>query len=167
MADAWTIPENQRPMCPLSGKACTSWTCLVDVCAERGDERPATEVERLRVQVSVESKISRDILEAMCKRHGLSLISPFDADKPAANYVLAQRLGIGSVFGLPDNEEPPKTTVRFAGGPWDGQTTDIGRVVGPVFAVGHEIGNHYWLNSKSGNTPTYHWDGTEWGFKDA
>lgn len=50
-------------------------------------------------------------------------------------------------------------TVHFRGGPWDGQTTEVERVVAPVFAVGHEVGNHYWLDTKS-DPPTYHWDGT-------
>jgi hypothetical protein len=59
----------------------------------------------------------------------------------------------------------PKITVHFQGGPWHGQTYEVEQVVGPVFGVGHEIGNHYWLDSKSGNTPTYHWDGTEWAVK--
>lgn len=50
------------------------------------------------------------------------------------------------------------TTVHFRGGPWDGQTYEVERIVGPVFAVGHEIGNAYWLDSKS-DPPTYHWNG--------
>jgi hypothetical protein len=53
-----------------------------------------------------------------------------------------------------------KTTLHFAGGPWNGRAYEADRVVGPVFAVGHEIGNHYWLDSKS-DPPTYHWDGAE------
>lgn len=52
-----------------------------------------------------------------------------------------------------------KTTVHFVGGPWDGQSYEVERVVAPVFGAGHPIGNHYWLDTKSGNTPTYHWDG--------
>lgn len=57
-----------------------------------------------------------------------------------------------------------KVVVHFDGGPWDGQTYEVERVVGPVFAVGHEVGNHYWLDTKS-DPPTYHWDGTEWEVK--
>jgi hypothetical protein len=53
-----------------------------------------------------------------------------------------------------------KVEVKFVGGPWAGQTTTVERVVGPVFAVGHEVGNHYWLDSKSKGTPLYYWDGT-------
>lgn len=56
---------------------------------------------------------------------------------------------------------PAKVVVRFAGGPWDGQTAQVDMAVAPVFAVGHEIGNHYWLDTKSGDEPTYHWDGHE------
>lgn len=52
-------------------------------------------------------------------------------------------------------------TVHFAGGPWDKQTTTLDRVVGPVLGPGHEVGSHYWLDTK-GNPPTYHWDGTPW-----
>lgn len=56
-------------------------------------------------------------------------------------------------------DEPPKRKieVHFRGGPWNGQTYEVERVVGPLFAVGHEIGNHYWLDSKS-DPPTYFWD---------
>jgi hypothetical protein len=36
---------------------------------------------------------------------------------------------------------------------------DTKRLTAPVFAVGHEVGNHYWLDTKS-DPPTYHWDGT-------
>lgn len=60
---------------------------------------------------------------------------------------------------------PPKpmpVTVHFSGGPWHGKTTDVERVVGPVFGPGHEVGNHYWLDTKGTGQPTYHWDGAEW-----
>ncbi len=57
--------------------------------------------------------------------------------------------------------EPPKATVHFSGGPWAGQTYETERVIGPLFAVGHEIGNHYWLDTKS-DPPTYYWDDTPW-----
>lgn len=64
---------------------------------------------------------------------------------------------------VPRREVSPKSTVRFSGGPWDGKTTDVASVVGPVFAVGDQVGNHYWLDTK-GRTGevTYYWDGTEW-----
>lgn len=55
------------------------------------------------------------------------------------------------------SDEPRKVEVHFRGGPWAGQTYEVERVVGPVFAVGDEIGNHYWLDSKS-DPPTYIWD---------
>lgn len=51
------------------------------------------------------------------------------------------------------------TTVHFSGGPWAGRTFDTQNVTSPVFAVGHEVGNHYWLDSKS-DPPTYFWQGT-------
>lgn len=50
-----------------------------------------------------------------------------------------------------------KITVHFQGGPWNGTTYEVERVIGPLFAVGHEIGNHYWLDSKS-DPPTYFWN---------
>lgn len=55
-----------------------------------------------------------------------------------------------------------RVTVHFSGGPWDGKTTDIERVVAPVFGPGHEVGNHYWLDTTGTGPPTYHWDGTAW-----
>jgi hypothetical protein len=42
----------------------------------------------------------RDILEALCRRDGLSLESAVEPGEPARNYELAARLGIGHVFGL-------------------------------------------------------------------
>lgn len=30
--DPWLVPLEHRPTCPLSGRPCTSWACLVDVC---------------------------------------------------------------------------------------------------------------------------------------
>lgn len=54
---------------------------------------------------------------------------------------------------------PRKITVRLFGGPWNG-TVEVDHVVGPVFAVGDPIGNHYWLDSKS-DPPTYWWRGGE------
>ncbi len=32
--DPWVVPPMHRPTCPLDSQPCTSWTCLVDVCAE-------------------------------------------------------------------------------------------------------------------------------------
>ncbi len=44
----------------------------------------------------------RDILESLCRRDGLSLESAVVPGEPARNYELAGRLGIGRVFGLPE-----------------------------------------------------------------
>jgi hypothetical protein len=33
----WIVPDSHRPTCPLSGKPCTSWTCLLDTCTDGGD----------------------------------------------------------------------------------------------------------------------------------
>lgn len=40
IADAmkrWLVPPQHRPTCP-SGRSCTSWTCLVDVCVLTKDD---------------------------------------------------------------------------------------------------------------------------------
>lgn len=50
------------------------------------------------------ASIIRDILEAMCENQGISTASPYYPDKPAPNYVLAQRLWIGRVFDIPDSD---------------------------------------------------------------
>ena len=42
----------------------------------------------------------RDVLEALCRRDGLSLESAVSPGEPARNYELATRLGIGHVFGI-------------------------------------------------------------------
>lgn len=53
---------------------------------------------------------------------------------------------------------PPRAiTVRFSGGPWGGTTREVEKVVGPVFAPGDEVGNHYWLDTKM-DPPTYFWN---------
>jgi len=44
--------------------------------------------------------VIREILEALCRKGGLSLDSAADPGTPARNYELASRLGIGYVFGL-------------------------------------------------------------------
>jgi hypothetical protein len=49
------------------------------------------------------------------------------------------------------------TVVYFDGGPWDGKSTDVDRVVGPLFALGDDVGSHYWLDPNS-DPPTYHWE---------
>lgn len=51
-------------------------------------------------QVSVPDDLIRDVLEALCCRDGLSLDSAAEPGEPARNYELADRLGIGHVFGL-------------------------------------------------------------------
>lgn len=61
--------------------------------------------------------------------------------------------------GRRGGEEVParSVTVHFRGGPWDGERVQVERVVGPVFNVGVEPGNRYWLDTKS-DPPTYHWN---------
>jgi hypothetical protein len=53
--------------------------------------------------------VIRDILEALCRRDGLSLDSSVSPGEPARNYELAERLGIGAVFGLMSFPDPPAT----------------------------------------------------------
>lgn len=53
--------------------------------------------------------------------------------------------------------EPRVVTVHFSGGPWNGQTIEVERVISPVFLPGNEVGNHYWLDIKS-DPPTYFWN---------
>src|SRR5271169_1621699 len=36
--DAWLVPPEARPTCPLSQKPCTSWSCLQDVCVDPEDD---------------------------------------------------------------------------------------------------------------------------------
>ncbi len=64
--------------------------------------------QRHEIEIQVNGQLVRDVLVAMCCKEGVSIVSPFDPDKEAANYLLAQRLGIGSVFNLPDTEEEAK-----------------------------------------------------------
>lgn len=91
MDDPWLVPPDHRPTCPLNGRPCTSWTCLVDVCVD-----PTREA----IEAQVEKDLVRELLEAMCRRNGVSLDSDLEPGKPARNYQLAIRLGIGEVFGV-------------------------------------------------------------------
>lgn len=47
-----------------------------------------------------EGAIIRDVLESLCRRAGLPLESAAEPGEPARNYELADRLGVGHVFGL-------------------------------------------------------------------
>lgn len=60
--------------------------------------------ERAAVSEAAASALLRDVLEALCRRDGLSLESAAEPGEPARNYELAARLGIGHVFGL--REQP-------------------------------------------------------------
>lgn len=57
----------------------------------------------------------------------------------------------------PQAQGVSKITIRFSGGPWDGQEHAIDKVTSPVFAVGHEIGNWYYLDQNSPDVPVYFW----------
>lgn len=63
-----------------------------------------TEVEQAEGDLVAADGLIRDILESLCRRDGLSLESAVVPGEPARNYELADRLGIGHVFGL--KEQP-------------------------------------------------------------
>lgn len=44
------------------------------------------------------NEILRNVLEAVCRRDGISLESDADPGHPARNFELAERLGIGDAF---------------------------------------------------------------------
>lgn len=63
--------------------------------------------EQQAAAVAAGDALIRDILEALCRRDGLSLESAIpgaEPGEPARNFELADRLGIGHVFGL--KEQP-------------------------------------------------------------
>lgn len=49
------------------------------------------------IQAEVALELLRDVLEALCRQRGLSLDSEAEPGRPARNYELADRLGIGEV----------------------------------------------------------------------
>lgn len=64
-----------------------------------------TRVARTRLEADTYAVMINEILEAMCVNQGVSTISPYDPNKRAPNFVLAQRLGIGRVFDIPDLDD--------------------------------------------------------------
>lgn len=69
--------------------------------ADGRTSRDASPVELLEIHAQAANAMIRDILEAMCRNEELSTLDS-DGIAPAPNYVLALRLGIGEVFGIPD-----------------------------------------------------------------
>lgn len=63
-----------------------------------------SEQDRTEVTERVSEELVRAILEAVCVRDRISLESTAEPGEPARNYELADRLGIGRVFGL--KEQP-------------------------------------------------------------
>jgi len=59
----------------------------------------------LRAAAEAGNALIGEILEALCRRDGLSLDSEADPGEPARNYELAMRLGIGRVFGLKEDHD--------------------------------------------------------------
>lgn len=56
------------------------------------------------VAAQVGAELVRTVLEAICRRDGISLESTVTPGEPARNYELADRLRIGEVFGLKEVE---------------------------------------------------------------
>ena len=56
--------------------------------------------EGLLISSEVDAKIIRNILEALCEKQGISTLSLYDDSKPAANFQLAERLGIRRAFEM-------------------------------------------------------------------
>lgn len=63
-------------------------------------EEVIDDIDRLRAGGEASGALLREVLEAVCRRDGLSLDSEADPGTPARNYELAIRLGIGQVFGV-------------------------------------------------------------------
>jgi hypothetical protein len=66
-------------------------------------EREKSRRRRAEAAQQVGDELIRKILEAVCRRDGISLESSIPGAKPgesARNYELADRLGIGYIFGL-------------------------------------------------------------------
>jgi hypothetical protein len=59
---------------------------------------------RARIEADTGLLAINDILEAMCENQNISTVSPYDPNKRAPNFILAQRLGIGRVFNIPDGD---------------------------------------------------------------
>lgn len=76
-----------------------------------GDTRWATDAEYAECFPAASAAgqaaegLIRDILESLCRRDGVSLESSITPGGPARNYELADRLGIGKVFGLAEQED--------------------------------------------------------------
>ena len=84
------------------GTSCTSCARVLDSAYEQTcrAERAEEKVGRLEISVAAGDELIRDILEALCRRNGLSLESAVEPGEPARNYELALRLGIGRAFGI-------------------------------------------------------------------
>jgi excinuclease UvrABC ATPase subunit len=54
----------------------------------------------LRISAQVGDQMVRELLVALCEEQNVSIQSPWYPDQAAPNFVLAERLGIGRVFGL-------------------------------------------------------------------
>ena len=64
----------------------------------------AAEITRLRARAEAADAHFRDVLESLRRRDGLPLGSAVVPGEPARNYELADRLGIGRIFGLQQGE---------------------------------------------------------------
>ena len=110
------------------------------------------------LEVSVVAK--DDGWNVFVQRPGYPLTTLHLPDEAAAHKVIG---AITDAIRDRHRDQPDTFTIHFQGGPWGGQTAQVERIVAPVFAVGHIVGNHYYLDTKS-DPPTYFWDGTEYEF---
>lgn len=107
----WHLYATQAPDHVFDSSRAGCWAVVFTV-GSTGDTRWATDGEylefcRASARVQAGDSLVRDILEALCRRDGLSLESTIPGalpGEPARNYELAGRLGIGHVFGL--KEQP-------------------------------------------------------------
>lgn len=68
--------------------------------AEEGFACLSAWVLRDNIEAETNDDLVREILEAMAHTQGVSLESDVEPGRPAPNYKLALRLGIGQVFGV-------------------------------------------------------------------
>jgi hypothetical protein len=76
-------------------------------CRNCDPNRYGAAPELADAQSAAADALIRDVLESLCRQGGLSLESTVTPGQPARNYELAERLGIGHVFGLKTQAEIP------------------------------------------------------------
>lgn len=74
--------------------------------ADAADDH-AGELARLRARADAGDRLIRETLESLCRRDGVPLESSVTPGEPARNYELADRLGVGHVFGMQPQPAAP------------------------------------------------------------